>query len=44
MDTRSLPAEKWLGSGIDHPTPSSTEVKEILQLHLYSPLDLDGLF
>jgi hypothetical protein len=28
MDTRSLPAVKRTGRGVDHPLPSSTEVKE----------------
>jgi hypothetical protein len=30
------------GHGVDHPFPSSTEVKETLELYLYSPLDLHG--
>lgn len=25
----------WLGFGIDHPAPSSTEVKESVEVHLY---------
>ena len=28
---------KWLGCGIDHPLPSSAEVKERVELYLYSP-------
>jgi len=28
MDAKSLPAIKWPGRGVDHPFPSSTEVKE----------------
>jgi len=35
--TRSFPAVKLPGHGIDHPTPSSTEVKERVELYLYSP-------
>ena len=27
---------KWLGRGIKHPSPSTTEVKERVDLHLYS--------
>jgi hypothetical protein len=29
---------KRLGRGVDHPPPSSAEVKEIVALHLYFPL------
>ena len=32
-----LPRVKWLGRGIDHPPPSSADVKERVQLYLYSP-------
>jgi hypothetical protein len=28
MDTRSLPGVKWPGRGVDHPLPSSAEVKK----------------
>jgi len=28
LDARSLPAIKWPGLGVDHPLPTSTEVKE----------------
>jgi len=28
---------KWLGHGIDHPLPSGAEVKERVELYLYSP-------
>jgi hypothetical protein len=28
---------KWLGPGVDHPTPPSAEVKERVELYLYSP-------
>ena len=34
---------KQLWCGIDHPPPSSTEVKERVELYLYSPLGLRGL-
>jgi len=33
----SIPGIKWLGCGVDHPPPSSTEVKERVELHLSSP-------
>jgi len=28
---------KWLGQGIDHPPPSSAEVKERVEVYLFSP-------
>jgi hypothetical protein len=28
---------KWLGHGIGHPTPSSSEAKERIKLYIYSP-------
>ena len=37
MGTGSFPGVKWLERGFDHPPPSSTEVKERVQLYLYSP-------
>ena len=37
MSTGSLPGVKWSGRGTDHPTPSSTKVKERVELHFYSP-------
>ena len=37
MGTGSLPGVKWPGCGVDHPPPPSAEVKEIAQLHLYTP-------
>jgi len=37
MGTESLPGVKRLGSGADHPTPFSAEVKKREQLYLYSP-------
>jgi len=33
----SFPAVKWLVCGISHPPPSSTEVKESIELYVYSP-------
>ena len=33
----SFPGVKRLGHGDDHPTPSSAEVKERVELYLYSP-------
>jgi hypothetical protein len=37
MGTGSLPGLKRSGRGVDHPTSSSTEVKERIELYLYSP-------
>ena len=37
MDTGSFPTVKWPGRGVNHPPPSSTEVKERVELYLYSP-------
>ena len=33
----SLPGVKWPGRGVDHPPPSSTKVKERVELYPYSP-------
>jgi len=35
MDTGSLPGVKRPGPGIDHPIPSSDEVKEEVELYIY---------
>ena len=32
------------GRGVNHPPPSSAEVEEIVELYLYFPLGLHGLF
>ena len=37
MGSWSFPGIKRLGHGIDHPPPSSAEVKERVELYLYSP-------
>jgi hypothetical protein len=37
MGTGSFPGVKRPGRGVDHPPPSSAEVKERVQLYLYSP-------
>jgi hypothetical protein len=37
MGTGSLPGVKRSGRGVDHPPPSSAEVKERVELYLYSP-------
>jgi len=37
MGTGSVLGIKWPESGIGHPPPSSTQVKEGAELHLYSP-------
>jgi hypothetical protein len=34
MGTTSFQGVKWLERGIDHPPPSSTKVKEIIELYL----------
>jgi hypothetical protein len=31
---------KWLGRGVDHPIPSSAEIKERVKLYVYSPSGL----
>jgi len=37
MGTGSFPGVKRLGLGVDHPLPSSAEVKERVELYIYSP-------
>jgi hypothetical protein len=37
IGTGSFPGVKRPGRGLDHPPPSSAEVKERVQLYLYSP-------
>ena len=37
MVTGSFPGVKRPGRGVDHPPPSSAEVKERVELYLYSP-------
>jgi hypothetical protein len=37
MGTWSFSGVKRPGRGVDHPPPSSTEVKERVELYLYSP-------
>ena len=37
MGTGSFPGVKQLGHGVDHPLPSSAEVKERVELYLFSP-------
>jgi len=37
MDTWSFPRVKRLGRLVDHPLPSSADVKESVELYLYSP-------
>jgi len=38
----SFPGVKRLGHGVDHPPPSIAEVKERVELYIYSPLGLPG--
>jgi hypothetical protein len=44
MGTGSFPGVKRPGRGADHPPPTSAEVKERVELYLYPPLGLHGLF
>jgi len=37
MGVGSFPGLKRPGRGVDHPPPSSAEVKERVELYLYSP-------
>jgi len=37
MGTGSFPGVKRPGRGVDHPPPSSSKVKERVELYLYSP-------
>jgi len=37
MGTRSFLGLQWPGRGVDHPSSSSPEVKERVELYLYSP-------
>jgi len=37
MGTGSFPGVKRLGHGVDYPSPASAEVKERVELYLYSP-------
>jgi hypothetical protein len=37
MCNGSCPGVKWPGRGVDHPPPSSAEVKEKAELYLYFP-------
>ena len=42
-DTGSFPGVKRSERGVDHPPPSSAEVKERVELHHYPHLGLRGL-
>ena len=46
MGTGSFPGIMWLGRGVNHPPPSSTEVMERVELYIYPPplLGFRGLF
>ena len=39
MGTDSFPGVKRPRRGVDHPPPSSPEVKESVELYLYSPFE-----
>jgi hypothetical protein len=43
MGTGSFSGVKRPGRGVDHPPSSSAEVKERLQLYLYSPFGPSGI-
>jgi hypothetical protein len=36
MGTGLFPEAKWHGLGVEHPLPSNAEVKERVELYLYS--------
>ena len=42
MGTGSFPGVNRPGHGFDHPPPSSAEVKDRVELYLYSPIWLHG--
>ena len=44
MGTGSFPGIKRPERGADQPPPTSAEVKERVELYLYSPIVLHGLF
>jgi hypothetical protein len=44
MDTGSFQGVEWTGRGVHHPPPAKAEVKERVELYLYSPSGLGGLF
>jgi len=44
MGTGSFQWVKRPGRGNDHPLPSSAQFKERIELYIYSPLGLCGLF
>ena len=43
METGSFPEVKRLGRGVNHPPLSNADVKEIVELYLYSPSGLSWL-
>jgi hypothetical protein len=44
MGTRSFTGVKRPGHGVDNPPPSSVEIKETVELYLYSPFGPMWLF
>jgi hypothetical protein len=44
MGTGSFPGVQRPGRGVDHPLSSNAEVKERVELYLYSPLGSHGMF
>jgi hypothetical protein len=42
--TWSFLGVKWPGRGVDHPPPSGAEVNDRVELNIYNPLGLRGLF
>ena len=43
MDTGSFPGVKRPGLDLDNPPPSSAEIKELVELYLYSPCGFSWL-
>jgi hypothetical protein len=44
LGTGSVPGLKRPGRGASHPPPSTADANERVELHLYSPLGLNGLY
>jgi len=44
MGIGSFPGVNRTERGLDNPHPSSAEVKERVEIYIYSPLDIRGLF
>ena len=44
MDIVSFPGVNWPLHGVDQPLLSSAEVKERVDIYIYSPMGINGLF